>query len=297
MKVMLSNDNPLSEAYLRYRDMLEKSDKYDVIISSKDINSDILDSHRRILLIERLDGAAIWCRGLLKHPNVATLLKMYHYASVEVNNRPAIGGRVFIPDDGFARPQIPELTSDDLVKVKPGFSFLHYQKLIPAIGRARKAECKPLAQRKIMSFFAGTTEYDIESSAGRWITHKRLELIHRLNRLRDEKGLNIILAAKRIYTNSKYLEFMADTKVIFSPFGWGEFCYRDYEALLCGCVLVKPFMAKIAHAPDISAMWHDWSTADKFFNPALDWSEYEQNHEALIQAKDNERKILEDVLS
>jgi hypothetical protein len=70
MKVYLKNDNPLSEAYLRYADMLEKSNKYDCIIMNTDMTDEILESNKNILLLERLDCSSIWCRELLKHPHV-----------------------------------------------------------------------------------------------------------------------------------------------------------------------------------------------------------------------------------
>jgi spore maturation protein CgeB len=41
------------------------------------------------------------------------------------------------------------------------------------------------------------------------------------------------------------------SKVVFSPFGWGEVCFRDYEAVACGCLLVKPSMSHVATSPDI----------------------------------------------
>lgn len=38
---------------------------------------------------------------------------------------------------------------------------------------------------------------------------------------------------------------------VLSPFGWGEVCFRDYEAILNGCVLVKPDMSHIETWPNV----------------------------------------------
>ncbi|HMO63325.1 MAG TPA: glycosyltransferase [Ferruginibacter sp.] len=54
-------------------------------------------------------------------------------------------------------------------------------------------------------------------------------------------------------TRKQYLDEVADTKICVSPFGWGEICYRDFEAFLFGCVLVKPEMSYIETFPDIFA--------------------------------------------
>jgi hypothetical protein len=48
-----------------------------------------------------------------------------------------------------------------------------------------------------------------------------------------------------------YLLELLRSKVVFSPFGWGEVCFRDYEAVACGCLLVKPSMAHVVSSPNI----------------------------------------------
>jgi Glycosyl transferases group 1 len=48
-----------------------------------------------------------------------------------------------------------------------------------------------------------------------------------------------------------YLREMARSRVAFSPFGWGEVCFRDFEAVACGAVLVKPDMSHLSTEPDI----------------------------------------------
>ncbi|MEM7806628.1 MAG: glycosyltransferase [Planctomycetota bacterium] len=41
------------------------------------------------------------------------------------------------------------------------------------------------------------------------------------------------------------------TKIVVSPFGYGEICYRDLEAIAAGCVLVKPTMEHVRSKPDL----------------------------------------------
>ena len=38
---------------------------------------------------------------------------------------------------------------------------------------------------------------------------------------------------------------------VLSPFGWGEVCFRDFEAVANGCLLIKPAMDHIETWPDI----------------------------------------------
>lgn len=48
-----------------------------------------------------------------------------------------------------------------------------------------------------------------------------------------------------------FLRELRRSKICFSPFGYGEVCWRDYEAVMCGAVLLKQDMSHVATAPDI----------------------------------------------
>jgi hypothetical protein len=57
------------------------------------------------------------------------------------------------------------------------------------------------------------------------------------------------------------------TKVIPSPFGWGEICFRDFECLLSGAVLLKPNMSHVETWPDyyvphLTYVPHAWDFSD-----------------------------------
>ena len=49
----------------------------------------------------------------------------------------------------------------------------------------------------------------------------------------------------------RYFADMQHSKVTFSPFGWGELCFRDFEAIRAGSVLVKPDMGHLETWPNI----------------------------------------------
>ncbi len=48
-----------------------------------------------------------------------------------------------------------------------------------------------------------------------------------------------------------YMRELQDSRLCFSPFGYGEVCWRDYEASYAGALLIKPDMTHIETAPDI----------------------------------------------
>ncbi len=49
----------------------------------------------------------------------------------------------------------------------------------------------------------------------------------------------------------QYIAEMILSKIAFSPFGWGEVCFRDFEAVAAGALLVKPSMDHIQTSPNL----------------------------------------------
>ena len=62
-------------------------------------------------------------------------------------------------------------------------------------------------------------------------------------------GLHLVCRGR--VSREAYVRELFSSKICFSPFGYGEVCWRDYEAVLCGALLVKPDMAHIETCPDI----------------------------------------------
>jgi hypothetical protein len=52
-------------------------------------------------------------------------------------------------------------------------------------------------------------------------------------------------------SRQRYLLEMGLSRVVVSPFGWGEVCFRDYEAVASGALLVKPSMDHLVTSPPI----------------------------------------------
>lgn len=49
----------------------------------------------------------------------------------------------------------------------------------------------------------------------------------------------------------RYFAELFASKIVVSPFGWGEVCFRDYEAAAAGALLVKPDMSHLETSPDV----------------------------------------------
>ena len=47
---------------------------------------------------------------------------------------------------------------------------------------------------------------------------------------------------------------MRHSRICISPFGYGEICWRDFEAILCGCLVVKPDMSHVETNPSTTSI-------------------------------------------
>jgi len=63
------------------------------------------------------------------------------------------------------------------------------------------------------------------------------------------KNKNIFLTGK--VDRWSFIQESSSVRGMLSPFGWGEVCYRDFEAAIGGAVLIKPNMSHVATWPNI----------------------------------------------
>lgn len=80
-----------------------------------------------------------------------------------------------------------------------------------------------------------------------WYQFSRGKALQSVERL---KGSIRMSGSGRVGTKRYYAELFT-SKIVFSPFGWGEVCFRDYEAIAAGALLIKPDMSHLQTEPDI----------------------------------------------
>jgi Glycosyl transferases group 1 len=80
-----------------------------------------------------------------------------------------------------------------------------------------------------------------------WYERYRQEAAQKLDGLADRYRLT---GSGRIH-HRLYLGELLASKLVVSPFGWGEVCFRDYEAVATGSLLVKPSMDHLVTLPNI----------------------------------------------
>ena len=83
------------------------------------------------------------------------------------------------------------------------------------------------------------------------IAYQRRLYLDRIERINGSYPSKSSLFLTGMVSQNQYYRELKDSKMVLSPFGWGEVCFRDFEAILAGAVLLKPDMSHIKTWPDV----------------------------------------------
>jgi hypothetical protein len=81
-----------------------------------------------------------------------------------------------------------------------------------------------------------------------WTYPLRAPVVEKLEVIADRFR---VLAPRDRVSQEQYYSEMLRARICVSPYGYGELCWRDFEAVLCGCLLVKPNMDHVHTWPNI----------------------------------------------
>ncbi len=184
-------------------------------------------------------------------PYVHTYLKRQILRDVDSYQRSFVGGTPFtdfvhstlgIPCDGWGFSSRPD--PRHLSKLRLGWN-LGVCKLYWRLCQATKPVSWGWRLRPIeLSARIGVAKI---SATGEWYEAYRLHCIDKVRGLVHQPRM---FGVDRVGIGRYFAELMASRSVL-SPFGWGEVCFRDYEAVACGALLLKPSMDHLRTEPDI----------------------------------------------
>lgn len=145
---------------------------------------------------------------------------------------------------------------------------------------------KPLSKRGIDVSFAGRINYG--SGGWNYPTAVRNEMLNNFNKLKVKNKFLLTYdnydgsrrlgkPCKKLKYPYEYLDNLLDSKIVLSPWGWGTWCIRDFEALICGCIVIKMPCTNTLTYPDIYHpnkqffVWTDllWRTLEPTVNYCL----------------------------
>ncbi|MEC9293661.1 MAG: glycosyltransferase [Chloroflexota bacterium] len=104
------------------------------------------------------------------------------------------------------------------------------------------------------------------------VTHSRASVRYQREQIRK-------LLSNRLNTNKltrrSYMRELRQTKVVLSPFGWGEITLKDFEVFLTGGMLLKPSMQHMETWPNfytdgVTYRAHNWDLND--LQEKIDWA-------------------------
>jgi hypothetical protein len=211
--------------------------EYDLILAHAHlINADwIRERSGKVVLVDRIDGAQMGAaRSYVDMPDVLGVLKSYCLRDEKENNR--VGGRYSCYLLTGENREVMQVKRLDKIRLVWGFGAV-----------ARYGKIKNLAWTTgaglLPAMFAGVVKRPV--SAGITL-HRRLAV----DAVRRVGGFS--MAGNKI-SSQEYFKHMLGARCAVSPWGLGEACYRDYEALWLGRVLIKPDSRHVKADPDIFA--------------------------------------------
>lgn len=232
--------------------VIDKSKTVDAVWVHEDQVSDSMLSGTCPLLVHSVsDVAQLYnrTRQLLAHPTVAAVTVQHAYRPRAIYN-----SREF--SLGFHNTLFRECRPD-LFPAEPGVSFkplnphqIDRIRVTFGYGAFRRLESlrqKPAViehHRDVDVHFAGTTRY-----RSPLVTQHRRLCVESIRQLRDRH--RVVCHAGPLLSMQQYWASLLRSRICVSPWGWGAACHRDAEAILAGCVLVKPYTDFIDTWPDL----------------------------------------------
>lgn len=238
-----------------------------------------------IIILERVAAAKIVSRKFISQTNVIGVAKSTNFRDLNINNssfattteKGNYHSRLIFESFNKKREYSNTskfFTKKDFSKIELWYNFNIYEMMKLFI----KKPVDYCAPRKIDINFYGTTTYGPNSNA---ITLHRKKCMGKIKSLK-----NCVIDIKQSREiKSKYIDALRKSKIGISPWGLGEKCYRDFEAIYAGCVLLKPDTSFVID-------WMDsYNLKNKLYIPCkLDFSDLQEKVDWI---KDNWVELIE----
>lgn len=203
----------------------------DLVVCHQDRLAPHLGGSLPIIILERCDGARITgaTRKHLEDPLIRLVLKNSRYADLALYNQHT--GRMGLEE---RTPPRTLLSDETLAKIRLGFSYAATEIMAPAPPAEAWRQDRP-----IRASFAGTTEYPGIPALTR---HRKrcVAAVEKVGQAIDGRQLPA----------AEYWRLLGDSVACVSPHGCGEVCWRCYQGILAGCVLVRPDFGYWVETPE-----------------------------------------------
>ncbi|MEM8561226.1 MAG: glycosyltransferase [Pseudomonadota bacterium] len=86
-------------------------------------------------------------------------------------------------------------------------------------------------------------------------------------------------------SRGQFMEELFHSRLVFSPFGYGELCWRDVEGFMTGAVVVKQDMSHLETCPDLYRPW------ETYVPVSWDFSDFRENIARVLNNTELRRSI------
>jgi len=270
------------------------------------IFSEIKSHQCKTVFFDLGDGTSMWAMDII--PYVDRYCKSYVLKDKQLYKKQFYGSRIWTDyykeefsildtNENSINNKTGVLSESDLSKIVLSYnsSFADYSL------NSRMYNTKT---KKYLSHIFSVSKYLVNYSDKREFIdpsiNRSLELSCRMNVKYDREGvvyhrkkaaeiLNKYLKFDKIDRNL-YMDEMSNSKVVVSPFGWGEVNYKDYEAILCGSLLLKPDMNHMDTFPNFfkenNVAFYKWDYSDILDVVDNVLSNYSQNVQKARETQD-----------
>jgi len=261
--------------------LLEPGDEPDLIwVASDKFRQDHLNFGVPIIVEDVFQGPDIFedCRKIIKHEQVVIFLKAMMVRDHTIHNKELWNHSIhqdkigelanLTTTRGF---RTPELTEADYQKVRLSWNYIAWPHFRHGFNNDHRPlrefyldttiqYCYPLYELpESGSFLTCEREYDVNfiGNIHKWPDSVPLIQYHReaaFQALQECPGNNLLIDKNDIGWH-EYWHKLRQSKIVVSPWGWEPVTIRDIEAVLAGCVLVKPetgFVQTYPHIPSIN---------------------------------------------
>lgn len=226
------------------------------------------------------DQAVLWPKvlslsdGYIKKHRF-TDIQMYQQGFIGKSNLTDYAARAF--GTSFADDIIPEtrgIDPSDIAKIMVGWSIALDDKI-----HDLSRDMAPLAVERSIDVLCRASVPETF-----WTFPVRDTAVQAITKMQDT--YNIYAPQDRVDQQEYYRE-MQRSRISVSPFGFGELCWRDFETILCGALLVKPDMAHVKTQPDL------FIPGETYAPVAWDYSDLEEVCARYLNNEPLRRKIVQ----
>lgn len=216
----------------------------------------------KIILFDGGDDTGNRQTQLLPFVDIFLKKQIFKNKNKYINEQPYTNVQTWLPKSVYVSEKLkklPPVHKEDLYKIQKGWNiglsdyrlfpqlfrkfFPFSSSVIPSNVYSRASYSKPSDNRELLFSYRGNLRATNERYS--YNRNKLFKVLHENKKIYSKK---YNLGGKIPY--NKYINELHNSRIGISPFGWGELCYRDFEIMISGSILVKPSVEHIDTYPN-----------------------------------------------